>query len=170
MLALLSVIMASAWFYASITDRRELLTPGPVPIQAADGDSFVIAGQKIRLKGIDALEYGQTCQDATGKIWACGAEAHKALSSLLNQPGLSCETENHDRFGRALATCFTIKNKDIAAAQVRAGMAVSNEFNGMRDYGEEEDAARIARSGIWQGAFMLPKEWRKQHTHLPSAQ
>lgn len=37
-----------------------------------DGDTFVIGGENIRLKGVDAPEYGQSCKDASGKGYACG--------------------------------------------------------------------------------------------------
>lgn len=82
---------------------------------------------------------------------------------LLAQPGLSCEADSYDRFGRALADCSTTQVKDIAAALVGGGFAVSQEFNGIRDYGHEEDAARSAKRAIWRGPFTHPRKWRDMH-------
>ena len=44
-----------------------------------DGDTLEIAGERIRLHGIDAPESGQTCV-ADGKRWHCGVEASSALA------------------------------------------------------------------------------------------
>ena len=40
-----------------------------------DGDTIEIAGQRIRLHGIDAPEAKQTCADKNGREWRCGQEA-----------------------------------------------------------------------------------------------
>ncbi len=127
---------------------------------AADGDSFAIGERKFRLQGIDAPEYNQTCTDAAGKVWSCGKASYTSLAAMLSAPNLSCQYSLYDRFGRALVSCSNVAITDIAAQQVRSGMAVSNAFNGLRDYGKEEDEARTAKRGIWQGPFTAPKDWR----------
>ena len=121
---------------------------------------FAIGVNKLRLDGIDAPEYRQTCRDASGIEWQCGKAARAALEKRLLEPGLACKAQTLDRYARALATCSTAQTADIGAAQVRDGMAVSHEYYGVRDYPDEEDAARGAKSGIWQGSFTPPDEWR----------
>ncbi len=37
-----------------------------------DGDTIVIAGQRIRLHGIDTPETKQTCQRQDGNVYRCG--------------------------------------------------------------------------------------------------
>ncbi len=160
-------MIAAAWLYANKTDPSETIISTGQAIRAADGDSFTIGVRKLRLYGIDAPELKQTCTGAAGQIWQCGAAAHGALITLLAQPGLTCQAKAQDRFGRSLATCSAANTANIAAAQVRSGMAVSNEFNGMREYGAEEDEARAAKRGIWQGSFIGPKEWRATHGRGP---
>jgi endonuclease YncB( thermonuclease family) len=159
----LAMMIALAWGYARLTDGREMVTRAPQEeIRAADGDSFTIGKRKLRLKGIDAPEYSQTCIDASGNAWDCGKAAQGALITLLAQPGLTCEAEAVDRFGRSLAICETASTPDIAASLVVKGMATSKEFYGLRDYPDEEDAAQAAKRGIWQGSFTHPSEWRRE--------
>jgi endonuclease YncB( thermonuclease family) len=142
----------------------EVLAPGPSGIQVADGDSFQVDGRKLRLNGIDAPEYKQRCKDANGEPWECGKAARASLEMLLRSPGLRCEAEAEDRYGRSIASCSATNIADIAAAQVNAGMAVSHEYYGVRSYGDEEDAARSAKRGIWAGEFEAPSDWRARNT------
>ncbi len=48
------------------------------PARIIDGDTIDIAGERIRLHGIDAPESGQTCV-ADGVTWPCGQSATAAL-------------------------------------------------------------------------------------------
>lgn len=160
---LLAAMMVAAWFYGVWTDQRQ-----PVPIvgqkiYVVDGDSFVAGTRKLRLDGIDAPELKQTCNDSQNGEWPCGRMARAALEKLLLEPGLSCIAEAEDRYARSVARCRSESKPDIAAAQVSDGMAVSHEFNGMRDYGSEEDTARTQKRGIWRGAFDRPEDWRAKN-------
>ncbi len=157
-------MICAAYIYAVYSDTRETVVAGSATVRAADGDSFAIGARTLRLYGIDAPELKQSCTDAAGDQWQCGTAAHGALIAMLAQPGLTCQADAQDRFGRSLATCQTNATSNIAATQVRAGMAVSAEFNGMREYGREEDEARRAKRGIWQGRFIDPKTWRALHS------
>jgi endonuclease YncB( thermonuclease family) len=118
-----------------------------------DGDTVRLNGDRIRLIGMDAPELEQTCTDATGREWACGEAARQALGSRLAGP-LRCEPDGRDRYGRILAYC-SVAGDDLGAAMVRAGLAVSYP-----EYGGEEEEARRARLGMWQGRFVTPREWR----------
>jgi endonuclease YncB( thermonuclease family) len=164
LIALLLLAMCwAAWLYAAWTDQRQPVPIDGQKIYVVDGDSFAIGNRKLRLDGIDAPELRQTCVDAKGTEWPCGRVSRAALESLLLAPGLSCVAEASDQYARALAQCTSSSVPDIAAAQVIAGMAVSHEFHGMRDYGGEEDTARNANKGIWQGTFQRPITWRADH-------
>jgi endonuclease YncB( thermonuclease family) len=162
LLILLVALLVAAYLFAQLKKDRnqEIVIPTGEAIKAVDGDSFIIGVRKFRLKGIDAPELNQPCVDETGTSWQCGLASRGSLSTLLVQPGLSCITDTHDQFGRYLANCSSRTSPDIAAAQVRAGYAVSNEFNSMRDYPAEEDDAKGSKRGIWRGSFEHPKEWR----------
>jgi endonuclease YncB( thermonuclease family) len=157
------LLFFAAYFYGDNQATRSVIQANTQKVIAADGDSFIIGANKLRLKGIDAPEYNQNCTDEAGQQWQCGKAARGSLETLLAEARLSCEAEVRDRYGRALSTCSTVQTQDIAAAQVRAGMAVSDEWMGMRSYGEEEDAARLEKRGIWRGDFTPPSEWRAGH-------
>jgi endonuclease YncB( thermonuclease family) len=160
---ILAIMIAAAWFYGEWTDQRQPVPVAGQKLYVVDGDSFVIGTRKLRLDGIDAPEIKQTCTDSQNVEWPCGRAARASLEKLLLEPGLSCDAEVQDRYARSLATCRSATNPDIAAVQVKDGMAVTHEFNGMRDYGREEDAARNQKRGIWRGAFERPEDWRAKH-------
>ena len=160
---LLAAMMVAAWFFGVWTDQRQAVPIVGQAIYVVDGDSFVVGTRKLRLDGIDAPELKQTCNDDHNVEWPCGRVARAALEKLLLEPGLSCIAAAQDRYARSVATCRSTRTQDIAAAQVSDGMAVTHEFNGMRDYGSEEDAAGAQKRGIWRGAFDRPEDWRAKN-------
>lgn len=160
---LLAMMLTAAWFYGEWSDQRRSVIIAGQKLYVVDGDSFVVGMRKLRLDGIDAPELKQTCKDAQNIEWPCGRAARAALEQLLLDGGLSCTAEVQDRYARSVAACRSISIPDIAAAQVNNGMAVTHEFNGMRDYGSEEDSARRQKRGIWRGTFESPEEWRAKY-------
>jgi endonuclease YncB( thermonuclease family) len=124
-----------------------------------DGDTIEIAGERIRLHGIDAPESEQKCT-AGGEEWACGKESTFALARIIETHWVTCKGDKRDRYGRLIAVCYA-GGKDINAAMVRGGWALAYRRYSM-DYVDEEAVARDARAGVWRGEFMLPWEWRKQ--------
>jgi endonuclease YncB( thermonuclease family) len=160
-LLFLLLIATSAWIIDEWFDPPRTINASAQQLKVADGDSFAIGAQKLRLDGIDAPEYHQTCKDALGAVWECGKAARASLEQMLRRPGLSCITNANDKYGRAIASCSAAGIPDLSAAQVLAGMAVSHEYSGVRDCGDEEDEAREAKRGIWAGEFIQPAEWRE---------
>lgn len=158
--ALLCCLLVAAWFDGEWTDVRQPVPIAGQKLYVVDGDSFVVGTRKLRLDGIDAPELKQTCSDAQNVEWPCGRAARAALEKLLLEPGLQCEAESQDRYARSVATCASSTTPDIAATQVADGMAITHEFNGMRDYGSEEDDAQKQKRGIWRGTFEQPENWR----------
>ncbi len=64
------------------------------PARVIDGDTIEVAGQRIRLHGIDAPEGRQSCRrDAV--TWPCGAEAARALR---RSNGLPIAVESPNRY------------------------------------------------------------------------
>lgn len=90
---------------------------------AVDGDSLEMAGTRIRLFGVDALEGRQTCQ-RNGATWACGQEAASQLAALIGPGPVSCEQKDRDRYGRTVAVC-TAGRLDLGRTMVERGYAVA---------------------------------------------
>lgn len=126
--------------------------------QITDGDSLIVAGERIRLHGIDAPEAAQTCIAPTGKMWDCGKWATTQLQDLTRGARLSCARLDTDRFGRTIARCFA-NGQDIAEAMVARGAAVAFTKYA-KDYLPEERAAQAAKLGLWAGRFDRPDDWR----------
>ena len=122
-----------------------------------DGDSLIVAGQEIRLKGLDAPEYKQSCKSkSAGSTFACGRAALDHLKRLIGGREIDCRGWETDKYQRVLATCSvdaTLLNEQM----VLDGWAIS--FGG---YSRLEEEAKEARRGLWAHEFVSPAEWRRQ--------
>lgn len=121
-----------------------------------DGDSITLGSERIRLRGIDAPEYNQTCAK-DGAIYPCGRRAREALVALVGGRPVSCSGWERDRYGRLLATC-SAGGAELNRGMVEAGWAVA-----YGDYRAEEQTARGKGSGLWAGSFERPRDWREMH-------
>lgn len=138
-----------------LSRRAECLTG---QARVIDGDTIVVAGERVRLHGIDAPELDQTfwCQ---GRQLACGAMALAALEALVAGVELRCQAVERDRHGRLVAKCFSPNGIDIGRRLVSAGWALAYRRYSL-DYVDAEIAARKARRGMWRGQFVKPWVWR----------
>jgi endonuclease YncB( thermonuclease family) len=146
-----------------VPSRRGSLEPGATisgRAKTIDGDSLELAGERIRLFGIDAPEARQQCRNAQGQDYPCGREAARALAALANGQ-LSCTLMRQDQYERGVATC-TANGRDLGDAMVRAGHARDYVRHSRGRYAEAEREARAARRGIWAGDFEQPEAWRRR--------
>ena len=125
-------------------------------VRVVDGDTLGLAGERIRLVGMDAPELAQSCH-LDGKPYACGEVARDALVRLTLGISVTCQARGRDRYGRLLAMCEAA-GQDLGARLVRDGLAVP--YGG---YAEEGRVARLERLGLWAGSFEMPSEWRRGH-------
>lgn len=72
----------------------------------SDADTLRIWNQPIRLLGIDAPEYAQTCKDGNGREYKCGIDALNRLKEIIGSSEVRCEGDEMDRYKRLLATCY----------------------------------------------------------------
>lgn len=124
-----------------------------------DGDTLTLAGQRIRLKGIDAPEYDQLCRGPAGS-YPCGRRARDEMGALIAGRNVVCEGWERDRYDRLLAVCKAGAD-DLNRRMVEEGWAVA-----YGDYGDAESAARRAGKGLWAGEFDRPRDWRESHGGL----
>ncbi|MCB1473541.1 MAG: thermonuclease family protein [Rhodobiaceae bacterium] len=146
------VIIAVLVLVAGLIPRE---TPPQVsgPARIIDGDSLYVGRVEVRLKGIDAPEYNQTCR-ADGASWPCGRQARDVLRSLTKGRPVACDLRGIDRYGRALGECRT-GGVDINETLVREGWAVA--YGG---YEVAEARAAAERKGMWRGDFDRPRDHR----------
>ena len=121
-----------------------------------DGDTITLKGERIRLRGIDAPEYNQTCLK-DGAAYPCGRRSREALARLANNGQIECAGWERDRYGRLLGNC-TAGGVDLNRRQVEEGWAVA-----YGDYADAERAARQRGAGLWAGSFERPRDWRVEH-------
>jgi endonuclease YncB( thermonuclease family) len=139
----------------------------PVLAQAADisgvprireGDQIAIGTSRIRLGAIDAPSVDQLCLDTKGERWTCGVAARDELIHHTADKSWTCHVSQVDRRGRSVARC-EVDGEDIQQWLVKNGWALSYaRFS--HDYDADEKAAREAKVGMWQGAFIAPWDWR----------
>ena len=123
-----------------------------------DGDQIHIGNSRIRLAGIDAPSADQLCLNDKGERWTCGSAARDELIKHTENRSWTCHAGRTDRRGRSLARC-EVDGEDIQRWLVRSGWALAYpRFS--HDYEADEVAAREARAGMWQGAFIAPWDWR----------
>src|ERR1700730_9815777 len=123
-----------------------------------EGDQIQIGNSRIRLGGIDAPSVDQLCLNNTGERWTCGVAARDELIKDADNKTWTCHVIQTDRRGRQVARC-EVDGEDIQKWLVKNGWALSYvRFS--HDYDEDEKAAREAKAGMWQGAFIAPWDWR----------
>lgn len=83
-----------------------------------DGDTFWVAGEKIRIANIDAPEIRGYCAEER----TLADRATQRLSELLSSAPLSITRQGEDRYGRTLAL-VRAGDTEAGAALVREGLA-----------------------------------------------
>lgn len=154
----IAFILAAAGLLAfALPAQAETLTGRA---RVIDGDTLAVAGERIRLNGIDAPETRQTCT-RNGHPWACGKAATQAMRELVGQRAVRCKVSGRDKYGRAIAACFA-DGRDLQQQLIRQGLALAYRKYSTR-YVPDEDAARAEGRGLWSGEFAAPWNWRKQN-------
>jgi len=152
------VILTTQLIFACLNPALAFEVYGPARV--IDGDTLEVAGERVRLFGIDAPEKGQTCRGPRGRPWPCGRVATHALKALIAGRPVVCQTTARDRYGRAIARCLVART-DLSAWMVGAGWALAYRRYSTR-YVPWECAARRDRRGLWSGRFELPWAHRRR--------
>lgn len=130
--------------------------------QVVDGDTIKINKNRIRLVGIDAPESKQKCFDKNNKKYFCGQMSTNFLKRIADKKQVECFYEKKDFYNRYLGNCY-LGNKFLNLEMVRNGMAIIYDYkNTDQEFIKAKKSAEEQRLGIWQGAFELPKNYRKR--------
>ncbi len=164
--SLLAGLPAATLSYAAQSPPTSV-SPVVGAAQVVDGDTFDVAGQRIRLEGIDAPEATQACLDASARSWPCGRRATAELRRLTAGQPVTCHSRGQDKYQRLLAMCF-VNGLNINEAMVRRGYAwafvkYSTEFADL------EAEARRASAGVWQGTAQAPWDYRRNEWTVAEA-
>ena len=152
------VFLAVLTFVLALMKQFGMIDLGTGSVQVVDGDSLRKDDTDIRLYGIDAPEYRQSCRDRLGSEYFCGKQSANALRGLVKGQEVSCSSVETDRYGRAVAVC-KIGELDINGEMVRLGWAVAYSRHSL-SYVRVEAEAKKAKSGIWSGTFENPEDYR----------
>lgn len=114
-------------------------------VDVVDADTLDVGGTRVRLFGIDAPEWNQTCE-AEGADWACGAWATDQARLRFEGQEARCVAVDRDRYGRVVARCF-VKDQDIGRQLVQEGVAFAYRRYSM-DYDLDEKAALVGGRGL----------------------
>lgn len=123
-----------------------------------DGDSLKIDQASIRLNGIDAPEYYQTCKDKNNKQYNCGIESKNALEAMVKGKNVRCDKVSKDIYNRELCECFA-NGVNLNQKMLEKGWAVAYRTDN-DVYKNAEKQAKQKKLGIWQGKFMKPELYR----------
>ena len=132
------------------------------PPKVVDGDTVEVQGTVIRLYGIDAPEFGQTCRIGE-HAYDCGRIARTALLDLTAGVTVSCKLapaspEDSDADGR-IGRC-SADGYDLSEGMAYTGWALASRTVSER-YVAFEERARAAGRGLWKGQFVAPWDWRE---------
>ncbi len=119
---------------------------------------FYIGGRYVRLYGVDAPDNDQICSDVNGSSYNCGQEAVSWVRGWIDNNVIDCYLLKIEPNGQDLATCVW-GDYDIGAALVSAGWALANTRE-TEIYIPYEVKAKSESSGLWQGTFYSPEDWR----------
>ena len=124
-----------------------------------DGDTVRVAGQSIRLLGIDAPELGQPARDAKGHWYDQGKFVSRRLHNLIGGKYVTVIVVSTDKY-RRLVGKIEYEGMDVNAWLVKNGFAIAAYGN---DYKLTESMARLAKRGIWSDKESYnPAEWRRR--------
>lgn len=150
----------SLWVFPALSATGDVHTG---VARVVDGDTLELGRWggtvRVRLYGVDAPEAGQSCRDAGGRAYDCGAVATRRLERLAQGERLACEERDRDQYDRVVAVC-RLGRMDLNHVLVREGLAYAYPRYGER-YVEAESAARREGLGVFAGASVPPWEHRQ---------
>lgn len=140
---------------------------GPVLTETVhNGETLLLNGDLVRLRGIDAPAPGQVCRIGN-RTQDCDAEAQRALRRIIEGAFVMCALEDRDSRpseasrGTRVATCTAVRNSgeefNIARRMVEEGFAI-----GVGDsYQRETSEAVLLSRGLMTWCAVQPDAWAR---------
>ena len=107
-------------FWASAT-----ASPLSGEVVVVSGDTLEVAGERVRLRGIDAPGLGQICRRTAGIEWRCGLLAKLELARHIDGRAVTCDGDEHDELGQRIAIC-EVGGSELGAWLVERGWALAS--------------------------------------------
>ena len=130
-------------------------------VRVSDGDTLRLQdGRSVRVLGINAPEvaHGKNVGQPFGPESRAAAQAF--IDASKGKVRLGFEQERRDHYGRLLAHVYDSRGRSLAAAQLRAGMAlqiaVPPNTTQMQCLSELELIARNKSLGLWRDSYWRP--------------
>lgn len=130
-------------------------------VQVVEGDVLSVNGAEVRLYGIDAPELRQTCRNARGAEFDCGAAARAVLERLIGDQQVECTIYSRPDRRRGVGRC-RMGTTDLGQAMVQRGWAFALSGQSHR-YDLDQSRAQAVHAGLWAGRAQPPWEWRLAH-------
>ena len=128
-------------------------------IEVINANLFYINGRYVRLYGVDAPDNDQICSDSKESSYNCGVEAASWVRGWIDDNIIDCYILKVTPNATDIGVCVW-GNFDIGEALVGSGWGIANT-NETNMYVAQEEKARKSLSGLWQGSFYTPEDWRK---------
>src|SRR5262245_33896435 len=140
----------------------------------ADGHTFRLGYDRIRLWGIDAPEWRARCI-VGGTTWKPAFDSTDALRDCLRETTVTCRIQKieHGLFRpRFVAECWRDKDKeDVAACMVRSGWATDWPGYSGGHYAPLEEEPKAIGRGLWQCDGQPPtRRWCRRGAGVPCEQ
>ena len=140
-----------AWLVACVIAIAAGLSAGKAhgtpTARAIDGDTFEVAGERVRIRGVDTPEL-----KSKGKEKAIALAAKEELQRLLSR-SFHVERSGKDKYGRTVADVF-VGNDNVADVLIEKGLGRPYLYKLTREREDELTAAqcraRAAKVGIWE--------------------
>lgn len=139
---------------------------GPVLSETVySGDTLLLNGDLVRMRGLDAPQQGQICR-LNNRTQDCGDEATKALRRILEGAYVMCAVEGdapqtNQRRQRRIVTCSAVRGGreefSVARRMVEEGYAASQGDT----YKQEAQDALARTRGLTAWCTMRPDIWAR---------
>jgi endonuclease YncB( thermonuclease family) len=146
--AALAAALSAEEAWAAARAAGDLIAGSAVALEAR---SMVLAGNRVRIWGIDVPQAGSYCF-RNGAKWKPAADATAGLRTCLGGKTVTCRVQRREWYWLRpsyVAECWTEDGQDIGDCMVQAGWATDYTCYSDGYYQDRETEARNKGVGLW---------------------